>query len=386
MKIAVIGPTYPFRGGISHYNTILCESLLKKHEVISISFTRLYPRFLYPGKNQKDHKSKKKIKIKAVYLIDSVNLFTWFKTFMFIKQKKVDLVIFHWWTPFFSLPFYTICKCIKLFTNIKTLFVCHNVTPHENKLIDKFLIKIVLTNSDFFIVQSKDEFHNLKKLFPRATVEVVYHPTYKLFDFNSITKNEAKKRLKLTNNVILFFGFVREYKGLRYLIDAMQKVRKEIDVTLLIVGEFWENKNRYLKLIKKYGIENNVKIVDEYVRNEDIGLYMASADVVVLPYLSATQSGIIQLAYGFNKPVITTDVGGLPDVVENGKTGYVVESRDSDALARAIIRYFKYKKEKEFEKNIKKINYKFSWNTIIKTIEYLAQKNDAVIEYVFNKK
>jgi glycosyltransferase involved in cell wall biosynthesis len=369
MKICVIGPTYPYKGGISHYNTLLCENLTKRHDVKSVSFKRLFPPFLYPGKGQKDSISKINIKIDSEYLIDSVNPLTWIHSFLSIKKRQSDLLIFQWWTPFFTPVYFTISFLTRYFTNTKILLICHNVLPHEKKKIDKLLTKMVYKNVDFFIVHSEEDLRHLRTLIPNAKAKRTYHPTYEYFKTENEVDLHSKDELNLKNKTILFFGFVREYKGLKYLIEAMPKVLEKLKVDLLIVGEFWEDKMKYINQIKEFGIENYVHIIDRYVPNEEVNLYFSVADVVVLPYISATQSGIIQIAYGFDIPVITTNVGGLPDVVKNGKTGFIVPPEDANALSKAIVSYFEGNKESVFQVNIKKQKGIFSWDKLVETIE-----------------
>jgi len=372
MKIAVIGPTYPFVGGISHYNTELCRNLSKKHELILISYKRRYPSFLYPGRDQIDKKSNKKIKIDDVeYILDTINPITWIKAFLRIKEENPDLLIFHWVTPFMAPMFSTIFFFVKKLTKTKILGICHNVLPHERTALDLFLARLVFRNVDYFIVHSREDFTNLKKISSRHTKRVLF-PIYHMFKFTRISKSQARKILNLNtkDKIVLFFGYVREYKGLMYLIRAMPKVLKKVPtVQLLIVGEFWEDKERYLNEIKRLNIRDRVIIIDKYIPNEEVGLYFSAADVVVLPYISATQSAVVQTAYAFNKPVITTNAGGLPDVVENNKTGIIVEAKNSQKLAEAIITYFEQNKEKKLKKTIQKTKWKFSWERLIGIIE-----------------
>ncbi len=367
MKIAVIGPTYPYRGGISHYNTLLCENLAKKHDVTAISFTRLYPKILFPGRDQKDLESKEKIGFNFTEMIDSINPLTWLKTYNYIKENNFDLLILYWWTPYFSFVFSKICKLVKKNTKTKILFICHNVLPHDKSILDRFFTKKVLRYGNFFIVHSTQDKNNLLQILPNANVKTGVHPTYEIFKVKEVKKDI--NYLKLRKKVILFFGFVREYKGLMYLIKAMPQILKEVDLDLLIVGEFWKDKQKYIDEIERLRIKDNVKIVDSYVPNEEVGNYFESADIVVLPYLTATNSGIVQTAFGFNKPVIVTNVGGLPEVVNNNKTGLVVPSQDGNALANSVIFYYRNHKKQEFINNIKKEKARFSWGNMVKLIE-----------------
>jgi len=243
---------------------------------------------------------------------------------------------------------------------------------HESKWIDRLLTKIVLKKGDFFIVHSDDDKQNLLSMFPEAIVRQSFHPTYDVFNLGDFDPEIIRKRHGIEGNVILFFGFIRKYKGLKYLIKALPEVLSKINATLLIVGEFWKDKNEYLQLIDNLGIKDKIIIVDEYVPNEEVGLYFSASDLVVQPYISATGSGIIQVAYGFNKPVIATKVGCLPEVVEDGKTGYLVPPEDPHELAQAILKFFRDGNAEEFSKNVKKENYKFSWDRMIDVIENLA--------------
>ena len=373
MKIALIGPAHPYRGGISHYNTVFCQNLEKKHQVKTISFKRLYPKLLFPGKDQKDLDSEKKIdteSIKAEEIIDSINSLTWFKTYKRVKKFKPQIVMMYWWTPFFTFVFGSIAYMIRNFTKSKVVFLCHNVVSHETRFIDNYLTKLALRNSDYFIVHASKEKKVLEKLIPGAKVIQHVHPTYDVFE--SAFKKKDISHLKLKKKTILFFGFVREYKGLIYLIKAMPHILKKVDLDLLIVGEFWGGskvKKQYTDLIKKLKLEKNIKIIDSYVPNEEVGNYFEASDIVVLPYLSATNSGIIQISFALNKPVIVTNVGGLPEVVTHNKTGLVIPPKDEQAIADAIILYYQQKLRNKFIKNIKKERHRFSWDRLIEVVE-----------------
>lgn len=359
----MIGPIYPWRGGIAHSNMLLCENLSKKHVVKVLSFKRMFPSFLYPGKNQKEV-SEKVIGLDVDYIIDSVNPLSWVKTFILIRKGKPDLLVLQWWTTFFVPSLFTISLLTRLFTKTKVSFVCQNYLPHEKRVIDKFLTKLVLRTAHFLIALSKQDVNEIKSTMPNAKVKYLIEPTYeKIFAGRRMQKAEAKKMLALRSRVILFFGIVRPYKGLPYLLRAMPKVTEKLgDVKLLIVGEFWQNKESYLEEIDKLGIRENVQVIDRYVSDNEAVLYMCAADVVVLPYISSTESGVIQLAYGLNIPIITTNVGGNADLIEDGRNGILVPPEDADSLADAIILYFEYDKEDEFRQEMEKRASIFSWD------------------------
>ncbi len=368
MKIAIIGPTAPYKGGISHYNTLLCKNLSKRHKIELISWKRRYPKFFFPAE-QLDKKSKKKISSDARFILDYLNPFSWLRAFFIVKKEKPKLLIFHWVTPFFSPVFTIISFLTKHFTKTKILLICHNVLPHERRFFDKFLTKLFFNNVDSFIVHSREDLENLKRLKKDINVKVGFLATFSFFNVKKYDVKKIKKDLKLKEKVILFFGFVRKYKGLEYLIRAMPLILREINLDLLIVGEFWDDKKYYTDLIGSLGIGKNVKIIDRYVPDEEVGKYFSIVDIVVMPYVSATQSGIIQIAYRVNKPVITTNVGGLPDVVRDGKTGFIVRPKSYIDIAKAVIRFYKKGKKKEFIENIIKEKDRFSWEKYVKLVE-----------------
>jgi len=369
MKIALIGPTYPYRGGISHYTTLLFRHLKNRHRTLFITFSRQYPKLLFPGKTDRDPSEEKIREAGALRLIDSMNPFTWVNAAFRIIRNKTDLVILPWWVSFWAPQFWTISVLVKYLSKARILYLCHNVVEHESSRVDRFLTRMALSTGDFYIVHSKEERRRLLDMFPEARVRTSPHPTYEVFNFKPFDSKKAKEECGLKGNVILFFGFVREYKGLRYLIEALPKILSEIDVTLLVAGEFWKDKEEYLRLIKEKGLESDVVVVDKYVPNEEIGNYFSATDLVVQPYISATGSGVIQTAFGFNKPVIATMVGSLPEMVEDGKTGFLVSPRDSDALAKAIVRFFREKRSEEFAHHIREERYRFSWQRMVETIE-----------------
>jgi glycosyltransferase involved in cell wall biosynthesis len=369
LKICLIGPTYPFRGGISHYTTLLYRHLQKRHEVHFFAFRRQYPGWLFPGETDKDTSSNPIREDGVENILDSLNPITWLGVFLRIKRVNPGLVILPWWVSFWAPQFWTIVSLTKTFTKTRVLFICHNVIEHESKTIDKTCTRLVLKKGDYFIVHSLEDSENLKMMVPQATVKQSFHPTYEVFHPKGISKEKARRKLRITGNTILFFGFVRPYKGLEYLIEAMPNITRHIDVNLLIVGEFWRDEEEYRKQIEDLGVKENIKIINRYVPNEEVELYFAACDLVVLPYVSATGSGIVQAAFGCNKPVVTTNVGCLPEVVEDKRTGYLVPVRDSQAIADAVVSFYKEEKEEFFADNIVKEKEKFSWDRMVEAIE-----------------
>lgn len=254
------------------------------------------------------------------------------------------------------------------------MFLCHNVFPHERFPLDHFLTKHTLVNGNFFIVHSSMDETDLKKINPHSLYKKTVLPTYNAFKLQNLSKKDGRDQLgiKATERVLLFFGFVRKYKGLIHLLRAMPIVREKLpDIKLLIVGDFYEDKLFYVNSIKELNIENCVKIHEGYIPDKEVEKFFAASDLVVLPYESATQSAIVQIAYGFEKPVIATNVGGLPEVVLDRKTGYIVESQNSTVLAQQIIRFFKENKASEFHQGIKEESYRYSWERMAETVENL---------------
>lgn len=369
-KIVLVGPVYPYKGGIAHYTGMMCRALSKAYDTIMVSYKFQYPKFLFK-KEQTDY-SNAAFKIDGTnYWLHTANPFNCISTARKIKRLKPDMVVIQWWHPYFAPCYYILSKCLK---NIKILFVCHNVFPHERFPLDRFLTKMVLKQGNYYIVQSKTDAEDLQTIIRNPVFEQTVHPTYNAFKFQNMTKKNAREKLclKQEENVLLFFGFIREYKGLKYLIQAMPEITKKLEnVRLLVVGDYTgeEQKKEYKELIYQCGVEKAVDIYDGYIPDKEVEKFFTACDLVVLPYISATQSGIVQIAFGFDKPVVVTNVGGLPDVVENGKTGYVVEAQNVEELAKSVVQYFEEAKEIEFMINVKNEAYRFSWDRIVEVVE-----------------
>ena len=376
MKIVIIGTAYPHRGGIAHFNALLYQTFKKRgHEVIMISFTRQYPALFFPGKTQFET-GKVQNPVKSEPMLDSISPLSWFMVAKRVREISPDLVIFKYWLPFFAPAYSFISALVKAGRNTRILYVCDNIIPHERRPGDKLLTKLALANVDRFIVMSKSVENDLLSFKPRAKFSFVNHPVYEIFG-PKYSKQEAKQKLKIRNNdpIILFFGFIRHYKGLHLLLEAFPKVLQHTDARLLIAGEFYEDRTSYMDLIKKFNISDKIILNDDFIPDEKVGLFFSAADLVALPYISATQSGVIQVAYNYDKPVVATPVGGLPEVVIQNKTGYIVEKIDARSIADGIVHLLDLMKRVNFEKNINDYKKKFSWNFMIESIENLIYKN-----------
>ncbi len=376
MRIIIVGPAYPYRGGIAHYTGSLYKSFLNRgHEVKIFNFKRLYPKSLFPGKTQFET-SPQSEEIASERIIDSINPINWLIAGAKILKEKPDAVIFKYWLPFFAPCYGVISLIIKIFSNSKIIFICHNITPHEKFPLGNALTKFAFSFVDYFIVQSDAVEKDLLKIKPKAKYKKIFHPTYEIFG-EAIDKNEARKILGIRpdEKVLLFFGYIRPYKGLDLLLSAMKYVLSKFPVKLLVVGEFYEDPERYYKIIEEDGISDFVIFKSEYVPNEEVKIYFSASDIVILPYISATQSGIVQLAYNFNKPVIVTNVGGLPEVVSDGRTGFVVE-KTPEKLSQAIVKFFDEKLGEFFARNIDEEKRKYTWDNLVIAIENIIQNKN----------
>jgi glycosyltransferase involved in cell wall biosynthesis len=371
MKIIIVGTAYPLRGAMAQLNAILGWHLSKRHTVEIVSFKRQYPKLLFPGKTQIDP-SKPLFQLPTTSLIDSINPITWLKAARHIRSRRPDLVIFRYWLPFFAPCFGVISFLVRRGKKTKVLFICDNIVPHERRFGDASLTRFAFRFVDYFIVQSKPVESDLRKFIPNAHYAFVSHPIYNVFG-STLSKAEARRRLGLARErTILFFGYVRRYKGLHLLLEAMPEILRQIPVKLLIVGEFYDDEEAYRKKILELGLADHVMIYSHYIPNEEVTLYFSACEVVVLPYISATQSGIVQIAYHFDKPVIATDVGGLAEVVIDNKTGFIVPPCHPTKLSESIVRFYKEEKESAFAKNVEQEKTKYSWDHMVEAIEKLA--------------
>ena len=367
----IIGPTYPFRGGIAHYTTLLAEEVRREHELLFISFRRQYPGWLYSGRSDQDP-SQQVLRTPAEYLLDPLNPLTWHKAMQRISDFRPEVVVLPWWVPFWAPTWsYLGWRIKRLPGRPKLIFICHNVLPHERNLLDVMAIRVTLARGDGFIVHAQSDAKQLLAQFPQARVKVSPHPTYAALSEHAA--GDMPVELPFDRPLLLFCGFVRPYKGLDVLLEAMSLVLGRRAIHLLVAGEFWKGSDGFHRQIERLNIGEAVTLIDNYLPNEALAACIARSDVVVLPYRQATQSGIIQLAFGLGTPVITTNVGGLADVVEDGQTGFIVPPEDPGALAAAIIKFFDDDLGPRFQKQIEEEKQRFSWNLLLQAIEELVE-------------
>ena len=361
-SIALVGPVLPFRGGVAQYTTSLHEALhaLPDTTVQTVSFKRQYPQWLYPGKTDKDDTAEQQPDVD--YLIDAYNPLTWRKAANRIAKNGCDVAVLDWWTLFWQPGFAYIARRLHK-KGVKTVFLCHNLFDHDATGLKRKISQTLLLQADAYIVQSSEQQAMLRELKPGADVVLKTHPIYDRFP---VAANPLPKRGKLE---LLFFGFIRPYKGLPVLIEALKELNDH-DIYLTVVGEPWGDAEALQKELAESGVPN-LEVHLEYVDDAEAANYFARADVVVLPYLSATGSGVVAMAYNYGKPVLATSVGGLKDVVMEGQTGWLVPAQDATALQRAIAELSR-ESCRAMEPAIAAFCQDNSWQRLAETIRQLA--------------
>lgn len=374
-KVIIVGPAFPLRGGIANFNEALCRAFNQAGvESKIISFSLQYPRFLFPGTTQYDSgKAPSDISIETK--INSINPFNWSRIAKEIKKEKPDLIIFRYWLPFMGPCLGAIAKWIKRGTNIKVIAITDNVIPHEKRFGDKRLTNYFIKNCDGFIAMSNSVLNDLSLFTSTNNKVFLPHPIYDIFG-GKVDKAVALKHLNLNPNDkhLLFFGFIRKYKGLDLLLEAMSDDRiKALGVKLIVAGEYYEDASFYNEIICKNGLEKNIILKTEYIPSEEVKYYFCASDMVTQPYRSATQSGVTQIAYHFEKPMLVTNIGGLPEIVPHNKVGYVTEV-NPNSIANAIVDFYSNNKESEFIANTIVEKKRFLWSIFVDGVMELFEK------------
>ena len=370
-KIILLGTTWPFRsGGIATFNERLTRALIDGgDEVINYTFSLQYPSLFFPGKTQlSDQPAPEGLDIKIK--VNSVNPFNWVAVGREIKRLKPDLLLVRYWTPFMAPCLGTIARIVRKNNHTKVIAIADNVIPHEKHFIDNALTDYFIGSCDGFITMSRAVLSDLKHFTPFAPMVYTPHPLYDTFGM-MVPREQALKQLNLNPDFryLLFFGFIRDYKGLDWLLEAFgdEKLRR-FPVKLIIAGEFYTSSEKYLKIIREKNLADHVILRTDFIPDHDVANYFGAADMIVQPYKSATQSGVTQIAFHYNKPMLVTDVGGLGEIIPHGKVGYVVNP-GPDAITEAIFDFYDNDRNDFFTANVISEKEKFSWGTMVETIE-----------------
>jgi len=371
-KIIIIGPAHPLRGGLATFNQRLAKEFIRLgHDCFIYSFSLQYPSFLFPGKTQySDEPTPEGIKIFSA--INSINPFNWIKIGNRLKKEKPDIILVRYWLPLMGPALGTILRQVKKNKHTKIVCLADNIIPHEHRFGDKAFTKYFLKPCDAFITMSEKVMNDLLLFEKTKPVQLVQHPLYDNFG-NIISKQVAREKLKIKKEelLILFFGFIRKYKGLDLLLQAMANEKiKQSGIKLLIAGEFYEDEKLYSELIEKLEIRDQLILKTDFIPDSEVKYYLCAADAVIQPYRSATQSGVTPLAYYFEKPMIVTNVGGLPSLVPDGKAGIVVDP-NPNSIAEGILKFYQLG-EDYFIPHLRNEKQKYSWTNMVNTIIQLA--------------
>ena len=371
MKIAYLSTFYPFRGGIAQFNAAMYRNYEKEHHIKAFTFTRQYPNILFPGKSQMVAEDDNSDAINSLQILDSINPLTYIKTAKTISKFKPDLMITKFWMPFFAPSLGWVSGSLKR-KGTAVVSILDNVIPHEKRPGDIALIKYFLNRNSGFVVMSSQVKNDLLALQPKAQFIEVAHPLYDHFG-NKISKEKAREHLSIPNNkkVLLFFGFIRSYKGLDILIDTLSMLSD--DYILIIAGEMYGDFKDYDLQIAKLGLEDRIVKNVRYISDQQVPIFFSAADCCVLPYKSATQSGITSISFHFDLPVVATDIGGLKEMIEPHQTGIMADKPDASALKTAIENFFQPGISEKLIKNIKEYKKQFSWENLANRIIEFAQ-------------
>lgn len=374
MKVGLLGPCHPFRGGIAQYTASFYKALVKAgHETLLISFSRLYPALFFPGSSQLDE-SACPFRVPCEPLLDSMGPRSWKRAASRLAGFRPDVVVVQWWHPFFGPSYSGVVRGLNRQMGARTVFICHNVMPHEQpsipgvSLVFRMLLERAFALADGFLVHSAPLSDEVRSFRSDVPVVRIFHPA---FDFYPPSRQAAPSP---ASPRLLFFGNIRAYKGLEVFLQALALVKSQMEFQATVAGEFYTNPGACRELADKLRLQEYLVWRDRYIPNEEVAEVFGQADLVVLPYLEATQSGVAPLAYHFQVPVIASDVGGLSEVVGDGKTGYLVPPGDPVALAQAIVRYFGEDRKAEFQANIAAFRANLSWEEVIRKLEMLFEE------------
>ncbi len=379
MKIAIVGSSHPYRGGLAAYNERLAKEYQdNNHDVIVYTFTLQYPNFLFPGETQFSSEQKPP-NLKIVRCINSVNPLNWLSVGNKIRKSRPDILVIKFWLPFMGPCFGTILRLVKRNRHTKVICIVDNYIPHEKRLGDKIFTKYFSKPIDAFIAMSKSVLKDLELYEKDKPNCLSPHPLFDNFG-SKVSKIEACKFLGLRHDIryMLFFGLIRDYKGLDILIKAFSDDRfRNQNIKLIIAGEYYGNREFYENLIEQNKLNQDIIQFNKFIPDSEVKYFFNAADLIVQPYKSATQSGVTQIAFHFEKPMILTDVGGLSELCPDGKVGYLTKV-NIEEIAEAISRFYGDTDIAKMVENIKKEKIKYSWSVMVNAINKLIEKANEI--------
>lgn len=368
MRIALISPLPPYRGGIATFSHLLASHLVSRHELYAVNFRRLYPQILFPGRSQVHPTSTQTRPAVTDNILDSLAPPSWDLAARRVNAFQPDVCLLAYWTPFFIPVYWRLIR--SLHRSCRTAVLCHNVEEHESMAGLRWLKRRFFQAADQLVVLSAVSREQLQSLGVTTPTAVLFHPLNPIHG-EEIPQDVAKKRLGIPQEVpvMLYFGLVRPYKGLNYLLEAAHQLREQgVSFHLRVAGEFYQGFAEAAERVSRWGLGDCVLLEDRFIPDGEVATYFSAADVVSLPYISATQSGVVPLAYHFNRPVVVTNVGGLPEVVLPGKTGYLVPPRDSSSLAAVLGRNLPAGFQ-AMRSHVARAKGQFSWDNFVSRLE-----------------
>ncbi|MCW0484629.1 glycosyltransferase [Gaoshiqia sediminis] len=364
--IKIIGPAYPYRGGLATYNERLAREFISQgYQVDLETFTLQYPGILFPGKSQYvDGPAPAGLSIKRT--VNSINPISWIKAGRRIRKEKPDLLMVRYWLPFMAPALGTICRLARKNKHTRVICLADNIIPHEKRPGDQLLTRYFMNSIDGMVAMSESVLNEIDQFTPNLPRALCPHPLYDSFG-EKLNQQKAKELLGLDQQTsyLLFFGFIRDYKGLDILLKAFSDERlKKFPVKLIVAGEFYTKPGPYLELIRELNLENRLVLKTDFIPDNEVNRYFSAADLVVQPYKSATQSGVTQIGYHFEKAMLVTDVGGLAEIIPHNKIGYVVKP-EPRSIADALVDFYTNNRQSVFEANIPDEKKKFSWANMV---------------------
>ena len=374
-RIIIVGPAYPYRGGIADFNERLAREFVSEgHEVTIYTFTLQYPGFLFPGKTQYAEGPAPE-GLHIVRKVNSVNPFNWLKVGREIRRQRPDMVMIRFWLPFMAPCLGTIARVVRRDKHIKVVALLDNVVPHEKRIGDKVFARYMIKSVGGYVAMSEAVLADAKSFDDTKPLALTPHPLYDSFGAKA-TREEAIGALGLDSDTryILFFGLIRDYKGLDLLLRAFADGRlRGKGVKLIVAGEVYGNAEFYERLEQELGLAEHIVWYKEFVPADKVRYFFAAADLVAQPYKSATQSGITQIAYHFERPMLVTDVGGLAEIVPHGKVGYVTKPEVAD-IADALVDFVEHRSEADYREGILQEKAKYAWSNMTAALLEVAEK------------